>query len=158
MSDSHDERIIEKHNPEEGFDASEPAAGSIWAFTIGSVALLVVLILAVQYYFDGIWTQAVYERVLAVPGQEVGDLHNLENWRLTHYEYTDPSKTTVRIPFDEARKAFLEDAKAGKTFYPGKPSEPKPETLDQPAAPAGAAPGAAPGQTPPAAAPPAGKK
>jgi hypothetical protein len=171
MSDTHhdDDRIIEKHLPEEGFDATEPEAKSIWAFAIGSLVLLVVLILAVQVYFEGIWNQAV-EKQLAVPGEEVGDLHNLENWRLTHYEYTDPSKTAVRIPFEEARKAFLEDAKAGKTFYPGKPTEPKPEVPDQPAAAPGAAPGQAPGQsagqapgqTPgqaaPAAGPAAGKK
>jgi hypothetical protein len=156
MSDSHDQydHPIEKHNPEEGFDATEPEAKSIWAFALGSVVLLVLLIGAVQVYFDGIWNQAVYDKVLSVPGQEVGDLHNLENWRLTHYEYTDPSKTAVRIPFEEARKAFLEDAKAGKTFYPAKPSEPKPEVPDQPAAAPGAAPGQAPGQPAPAAAAP----
>ena len=96
MSEKHDvyEHEIEKHSPEEGFDRTEPAARSVWAFTIGSLILLVVVILALQSYFEGIWNQAVYEKVLAVPGEEVGDLHNLENWRLTHYEYTDPSKTT----------------------------------------------------------------
>jgi hypothetical protein len=150
MNDAHDqyEHPIEKHKPEEGFDATEPEAKSIWAFAIGSVVLLVMLIVAVQAYFDDIWNQAVYEKVLSVPGEEVGDLHNLENWRLTHYEYTDPSKTTVRIPLEEARKAFLEDAKAGKTFYPAKPTEPKPEQPDQPAAAPGAAPGQTPGQAP----------
>lgn len=165
MSEVHDsyEHEIEKHSPEEGFDPTEPAAPSIWAFTIGSLVLLVVVILAVQAYFQGVWNQAVYEKVLAVPGQEVGDLHALENWRLTHYEYTDPSKTSVRIPLEEARKAFLADAQAGKTFYPAKPTEPKPETVDQPAAAPGAAPAAAPGQAPtpgqaPAAAQPAAKK
>ena len=161
MSDTyHEATTVEKHSPEEGFDPTEPESGPIWAFTIGSLILLVVVILAVQAYFEGLWNQAVFEKVLAVPGQEVGDLHNLENWRLTHYEYTDPSKTAVRIPFDQARKAFLEDAKAGKTFYPAKPTEPKPETADQPAAPG--QPGA-PGQAPangqaPAAAPAGAKK
>jgi hypothetical protein len=169
MSDAHAQydSEVEKHRPEEGFDPTEPEAKSIWGFAIGSIVLLILVILAVQAYFDDVWNQAVYEKVLAVPGQEVGDLHNLENWRLSHYEFTDPSKTTVRIPFEEARKAFLEEAQAGKTFYPGKPTEPKPETPDQPAAAPGqipgqapaAAPGQAPGQAPPAAAAPvAGKK
>jgi hypothetical protein len=130
----HYDHEIEKHDPKEGFDPTEPAAKSIWGFAIGSIVLLVALILAVQSYFDKLWDEAVYEKVLSVPGAEVGDLHNLENWRLTHYEYTDPSKTTVRIPLEEARKAFLEDAKAGKTFYPGKPTEPKPEQPEAPAA------------------------
>jgi hypothetical protein len=129
---------VEKHDPKEGFDPTEPAARSIWGFAIGSIVMLVALILAVQSYFDKLWDEAVYEKVLSVPGAEVGDLHNLENWRLTHYEYTDPSKTTVRIPIEEARKAFLEDAKAGKTFYPGKPTEPKPEQPETPVAAPGA--------------------
>jgi len=142
------EHPIEKHSPEEGFDPTEPEAHSIWGFTIGSLVLLVLVIGAIQVYFDGIWNQAVHDKVLTVPGTEVTGLHNLENWRLTHYEYTDPSKTTVRIPLEQARRAVLEDAKAGKTFYPAKPTEPKPETVDQPA-------GAAPGT--PAAAPAAKK-
>jgi hypothetical protein len=33
---------------------------------------------------------------------------------------------------------FLEDAKAGKTFYPAKPTVPKPEEEEQPAADAAA--------------------
>jgi hypothetical protein len=156
MSDQHGnvhpqeeyDHAIQKHDPKEGFDYSEPAARSIWGFAIGSIVLLVAVILAVQSYFDKLWDEAVYEKVLSVPGAEVGDLHNLENWRLTHYEYTDPSKTAVRIPLQEAKKAFLADAQAGKTFYPAKPTEPKPETADTPAAAPGA-PGA-PG-TPPAA-------
>jgi hypothetical protein len=141
------DHAIQKHDPQEGFDYSEPAARPIWGFAIGSIVLLVLLILAVQAYFDKIWNEAVYEKVLSVPGAEVGDLHNLENWRLTHYEYTDPSKTTVRIPLEEARKAFLADAQAGKTFYPAKPTEPKPETADAPAAAPGA-PGAPAAGTP----------
>ena len=71
----------------------------------------------------------------------MGDLRSLSNWRLNHYEYADPSKTRVRIPFERAKELFLADQDAGKTFYPGKPTEPKPE---EPATPAGAAPAASP--------------
>jgi hypothetical protein len=99
---------------------------------------LVVTILALQSYFDKIWNEAVFEKVLSVPGEEVGDLRSLSNWRLGHYEYADPSKARVRIPFERAKELFLADQAAGKTFYPGKPTEPKPE---EPATPA-AAPGA----------------
>jgi hypothetical protein len=98
----------------------------------------VVTILALQAYFEKIWNEAVYEKVLSVPGEEVGDLRSVSNWRLNHYEYADPSKTRVRIPYERAKELFLADEAAGKTFYPAKPTEPKPE---EPATPA-AAPGA----------------
>jgi hypothetical protein len=63
----------------------------------------------------------------------------LSAWRLSHYEYADPSKTRVRIPYERAKELFLADQAAGKTFYPAKPTAPKAE---EPATPA-AAPGAA---------------
>jgi hypothetical protein len=130
MSDPHGkyDHQFEHHEPQEGFDATEPEARSITAFVIASVVTLIVVILALQSYFDKIWNEAVYEKVLSVPGGELADQHNLENWRLTHYEYTDKSKTTVRIPFDRAKELFLKEAAAGKLFYPAKPTEPKPET------------------------------
>jgi hypothetical protein len=131
---------VQHHDPSEGFDHSEPAARKITLFVIISVITLVVTILALQSYFEKIWNEAVYEKVLSVPGEEVGDLRSVSNWRLNHYEYADPSKTRVRIPYERAKELFLADQAAGKTFYPGKPTEPKPE---EPATPP-AAPGAAP--------------
>ena len=59
--------------------------------------------------------------------EELGDLRSLANWRLNHYEYADPSKSHVRLPFERAKELFLAEQAAGKTFYPGKPTEPKPE-------------------------------
>jgi len=133
----------EHHSPEEGFDRSEPAARKITLFVIISVITLVVTIAALQAYFDKIWNEAVYEKVLAVPGEEVGELRSLSNWRLGHYEYTDPTKSAVRLPFDRAKELFLAEQAAGKAFYPGKPTEPKPEEPATPA-PAAGAPGAPP--------------
>jgi hypothetical protein len=127
---------VPHHDPREGFDSSEPAARKITFFVIVSVVTLVVTILALQSYFDKIWNEAVYEKVLAVPGAEVGDLRSLSSWRLSHYEYADPSKTRVRLPFDRAKELFLAEQAAGKTFYPARPSEPKPEEPVVAAAPA----------------------
>jgi hypothetical protein len=123
------------HDPREGFDHSEPAARKITFFVIVSVITLVVTILALQSYFDKIWNEAVYEKVLSVPGAELGDLRSLTNWRLNHYEYNDPTKTSVRLPFERAKELFLAEQAAGKTFYPAKPTEPKPEEPVTPAAP-----------------------
>jgi hypothetical protein len=137
MTTKYDQEVTH-HDPKEGFDHSEPAARNITLFVIVSVITLVVTILALQAYFEKIWNEAVYEKVLSVPGEEVGDLRSVSNWRLNHYEYADPSKTRVRIPYERAKELFLADEAAGKTFYPAKPTEPKPE---EPATPA-AAPGA----------------
>jgi hypothetical protein len=137
MTTKYDQEVTH-HDPKEGFDHSEPAARKITMFVIVSVITLVVTILALQAYFEKIWNEAVYEKVLSVPGEEVGDLRSVSNWRLNHYEYADPSKTRVRIPYERAKELFLADEAAGKTFYPAKPTEPKPE---EPATPA-AAPGA----------------
>lgn len=139
MTTKYDHETI-RHSPKEGFDHSEPAARKITLFVIISVVTLVVTIMALQSYFEKVWNDAVYEKVLSVPGEEVGDLRSLSNWRLSHYEYADPSKVRVRIPYERAKELFLAEEAAGKTFYPAKPTEPKPE---EPATPA-AAPGAAP--------------
>jgi hypothetical protein len=126
MSDEYDHKMAH-HDAGEGFDRSEPAAPRIFVFVVVSVVSLVAMILAVQSYFQKIWDQAVYEKVLSVPGEELGDLHNLEAWRLAHYEYPDATKKEVRLPYDRAKELFLKEAAEGKTFYPGKPTEPKPE-------------------------------
>ena len=56
-------------DPKEGFDRAEPSAGAIVVFMTGSLILLVITILAIQQYFDHIWSQAVYEKVLAPPSE-----------------------------------------------------------------------------------------
>jgi hypothetical protein len=141
MTTKYDQEVAH-HDPKEGFDHSEPAVRKIMMFLVASVITLVVTILALQSYFEKIWNEAVYEKVLSVPGEEVGDLRSVSNWRLNHYEYADPSKTRVRIPYERAKELFLADEAAGKTFYPGKATEPKPEEPATPAAAPGAAAGA----------------
>ena len=71
MADKYEHEVAH-HDPREGFDHSEPAARKITMFVIISVITLVVTIGALQAYFDKIWNQAVYEKVLAVPGEELG--------------------------------------------------------------------------------------
>jgi hypothetical protein len=150
MTEEKYDHELPHHDPSEGFDRSEPAARKITMFVIISVITLVVTIGALQSYFEKIWNEAVYEKVLSVPGEEVGDLRSLSNWRLGHYEYTDPTKTSVRIPYERAKELFLAEEASGKTFYPAKPTEPKAE---EPATPA-----PAPGAAPAAGAPDAGKQ
>jgi hypothetical protein len=139
-------------DPREGFDRQEPSSGAIVTFAIGSLILLVLTILAIQQYFDHIWNEAVYEKVLAPPSELLHEVRGRDDWNLTHYMYLDKPSGQVRIPVDRAMELMLQEAAAGKTFYPGKATVPKKE---EPAAAAPAAPGtpAAAGTTPPAAAP-----
>ena len=138
MSDKHHEGPVVPHDPKEGYDFTEPHARQITGFVVGSVVILVVLILALSSYFDRIYNEAVYEKVLIVPGEEVGQLRNLEAWRLSHYEYVDNQKKLVRIPLERAQELFLKETGAGKYFYNTKPYPPKKEE-PAPAAPVEAA-------------------
>jgi hypothetical protein len=125
LDDIEEHGLRTRHEASEGFDHTEPQTPKIWAFTIGSVLILVVVIVALQQYFDKIWTDAVYEKVLEPPSQELQDMRNRDDWALTHYSYQDKSKGQVRIPLDRAQELFLKEAAEGKTFYPAKPTLPK---------------------------------
>jgi hypothetical protein len=143
------EERIRHANPKEGFDHTEPRSGAIAGFAVGSVVLLIVMILALQSYFNHIWEQAVYEKVLAPPSEQLITLHNRENWNLTHYGYMDKPSGVVRIPLDRATELFEQEAKSGKLFYPAKNTVPKKEEPEAAAAPAAATPnGAAPAPAP----------
>ena len=137
------EEEIRHADPKEGFDHQEPQAGAIAGFAIGSVVLLIITILALQSYFNKIWEQAVYEKVLAPPSEQLIELHNREEWNLSHYGYTDKASGAVRIPLDRAMELFEQEASSGKLFYPAKNTVPKKEE-PEPVAPAAGAPAAAP--------------
>lgn len=128
------EQEIRHANPQEGFDHSEPRVGAIFAFAAGSVVLLVITIAALTAYFNKIWDDAVFEKVLAPPSEQLKDLHWREDWYLTHYSFTDKKTGVVRIPLDEAMQKFAAEAAQGKLFYPAKSYVPKKE--EEQAAPA----------------------
>src|SRR5579883_154826 len=137
LDDIAEHGVRSHHDASEGFDRTEPAAPQIWAFTIGSVVLLALVIFALQQYFFKIWDDAVYSKVLAAPSQELQDMRNRDDWALTHYSYQDKSKGQVRIPLEKAQELFLQDAAQGKTFYPAKPTLPKKDEDQASPAPAG---------------------
>jgi len=134
-------------DPREGFDRGEPSAAAIAGFAIGSLLLLVLTIGAIQQYFDHIWSQAVYEKILAPPSEQLREVRGRDDWNLTHYMYMDKPSGQVRIPVDRAMELILADAAAGKTFYPAKATVPKKEEPAL-AVPAPAAPGTAPSPAP----------
>ncbi len=135
LDDIEEHGIRTHHEASEGFDHSEPQTPKIWAFTVGSVIILIVVIVALQQYFDKVWNDAVYEKVLEPPSQELQNMRNRDDWALTHYSYQDKSKGQVRIPLDRAQELFLKQAAEGKQFYPGKPTSPKSDADEKSPAP-----------------------
>jgi hypothetical protein len=134
-------------DPREGFDRAEPSVAAIFGFAAGSMILLVLTIFAIQQYFDHIWSEAVYEKVLVPPSEKLREVRGRDDWNLTHYMYMDKASGQVRIPVDRAMELMLQDAAAGKTFYPAKATVPKKEEPAL-APPAAAAPGTAPAAVP----------
>jgi hypothetical protein len=164
------ESRIQHHDPSEGFDRTEPASKAIWAFTIGSVVVLIITIGALEQYFEKIWNDAVQEKILSAPSTELETVRHRDDWDLTHYMYLNKESGQVRIPLERAQDLFMKEVAAGKPFYPGKASAPKKEDLvpvdpmailtnaAAPAAAPGAAPGAPAAGTPPAGVPPPNEK
>src|SRR5271168_259816 len=95
-------------DPREGFDRAEPSAAAIATFMIGSLILLVLTILAIQQYFDHIWNEAVYEKILAPPSELLREVRGRDDWNLTHYMYMDKPSGQVRIPVDRAMELLLQ--------------------------------------------------
>jgi hypothetical protein len=137
-SDDVYEHPIVHHDPKEGFDPTEPAVGAIFAFTAGSVILLVLVIVALQVYFDQVYYQAVSDKILTAPSEQLQSVRNRDAWNSTHYMYGDMKKESgrIRIPVDQAMAKFAEEAGSGKLFYPAKATPIKKEEGAQPAAPA----------------------
>ncbi len=135
-ADEEYEHPIAKHNPKEGFDRSDPHVGIIFVYTIVSLLVLVLVIVAIQGYFEDLYKKAVYEKILSVPSEQLQDVRNRDAWNLSHYMYGDLSQKSgrVRIPLDKAMELNLQDAQAGKVFYTAKPSPVKP--VEPPPAPA----------------------
>ncbi len=137
MSEDHE---IRHADPREGFDAAEPKVNAIVAFGIGSVLLLILMILAVQAYFNKIWNEAVYEKILAPPSQQLIQLHQREDWNLTHFGYFDKKSGTVRIPVSQAMESFAQEAAGAEScFYPAG-RRPRPRRRGKPATPPAGAP------------------
>jgi hypothetical protein len=116
---------VQRHDPREGFDRSDPQVGAIAAFTVGSAVLLILVIFAITAYFNKLWEQAVHDKILVPPSEELNGLHNREDWNLTHYGYMDKPTGVVRLPLARATELFTQEVASGKPFYPGKPSLPK---------------------------------
>ena len=126
------EHEVEHHDPSEGFDRSEPAVGAIFGFAAGSVILLILIIVALQGYFEQMYQEAVHDKILVAPSERLQDVRDRDAWNLSHYMYGDRNEKSgrVRVPIDKAMEQFAQDAAGGKLFYPAKAAPVKKDEPD----------------------------
>ena len=102
------------------YDRSEPNVRFIALFGVASLLLLVVAILALQYYFDRTLERQVYTKVLAPESQALVDLRAREDEELHSYRYLDREKGTVRLPIERAMELLATESAQGKLNYPAR--------------------------------------
>ena len=101
-----------------GFDRSEPNVRAIALFGVGTLVLLVVLVLGLQFYFDRTLEQEVYTQVLAPQSQLLTTLHAREDEELHTYRYIDRDRGAVRLPIERAMQLLAREYEEGKLPYP----------------------------------------
>jgi hypothetical protein len=156
MSDSHEKThgsgqdpVV--HNPEEGFDHTEPRTAWIASFGAVIIVTLLVVILGIQYYFDRFAEQQIYQEVLAPVAEDLTNLRDREDMDLHQDKYIDRKAGTVRISIERSMDLMVQDAASGKFWYPTNPQEVKPIQPEGAPAPAPGTNGApAPGSAAPA--------
>jgi hypothetical protein len=114
--------------------------------------VLLITIGALEQYFQKVWSDAVYQKILIAPSEQLDQVRGRDEWDLTHSMYLNKDTGQVRIPLERAQELYMQEAAAGKPFYPGKPAAPKKDDADgwqgfSSAAPAAGAPAAAPAPT-----------
>ena len=100
------------------YDHAEPRFKALAAYMAVTVVLLLVIGIGIQGYYELIYTNEEYTRVISQPNWALRDLRNTEQWELTNYGYVDKAKGTVRIPIDQAMQLVAQDAAQNKLPYP----------------------------------------
>ena len=103
---------IEANNP--GFDTAEVNAKVVAVFIVVTVVMLVAIIGGVQFYFDSIHEQEVFEKVDAPVGDDLRELHAREDGQLGSYGYINKDAGSVRLPIRRAMELLA----AGQIRYP----------------------------------------
>ena len=119
-----------------GYDLGDIKVGVLAAFGLVTIIVLVIVIFAVQTYYDHFREQQVYQKVLVPVSDDLRNLRAREDTQLHSYRYIDRGKGTVRLPIERAMEIFASESSEGKLFYPAKPTsivQPDPATPNAPA-------------------------
>jgi hypothetical protein len=100
------------------YDHAEPRYKSVAAFMAVTVVLLIAIGIGIQAYYELIYTNEEYTRVISQPNWVLEDLRKKEQWELSHYGVVDKTKGTVRVPIDQAMQLLVQDSAQNKLPYP----------------------------------------
>jgi len=102
----------------QGFDRSEPNVRLIAIFGAGTLVLLVVAVLALQYYYDRVLEEQVFVKIQEPVSQTLVDVRAREDEALHSYRYLDREKGTIRLPIERAMELLASESAQGKLKYP----------------------------------------
>jgi hypothetical protein len=102
---------VEANNP--GFDTAEVNAKVVAVFIVATVVMLVAIIGGVQFYFDSIHDQELFEKVGAPVSDDLRDLRAREDGQLGSYGYINRDAGSVRLPIRRAMELLA----AGEIRY-----------------------------------------
>jgi hypothetical protein len=105
---------------DQGFDRSEPNVRFIAIFGAGTLVLLVLAVLALQFYYDRVLEEQVFVKVQEPVSQNLVDLRAREDEALHSYRYLDREKGTVRLPIERAMELLAAESAQGMLKYPGR--------------------------------------
>ena len=89
-------------------DTSEPRSNLIVVIGVVSTLLLIVICIAMAYYFQIVYQQTVHENVELAPATKLRSLRATENEMLNKYAYVDKEAGVVRIPIERAIELEVE--------------------------------------------------
>jgi hypothetical protein len=101
----------------QGFDRAEPNVRFIAIFGAGTLVLLVVAVLGLQFYYDRVLEEQVFVKVQEPVAQTLVDLRTREDEELHTYRYLDREKGTVRLPIERAMELLASESAQGKLKY-----------------------------------------
>jgi hypothetical protein len=129
-----DRNMAENHTPAPpdpgaGFDRHEPRSGLLALVSAAVVALLIVLVVGVYWYYVVAYERIEYEQYTGVESKQLQAIRDREEEHLHRYSYIDKEKGIVRLPIDRAIDLVVSEAQQGKLFhntntYPAKPEPP----------------------------------
>ena len=114
--------------PNEGYDRHEINARFIAPLGFGIIVVLVAVVFAIQYYYDVMYEEEVYVRVLEPVPSDLQNLRAREDEQLHSYRYIDRERGKVRLPIERAMELLAAEYEAGAVQYPTTPYPVKTES------------------------------
>ncbi|MBL8148805.1 MAG: hypothetical protein JNN15_02630 [Blastocatellia bacterium] len=96
-----------------GYDREEPQSNKIAILVILGSILLVVIIGALEYYFEYIKNEQMYTNVLSKQSDQLREVRAKEDTDLNSYKYVNKEKGVVQIPIERSMEVLIKEAEQG---------------------------------------------